>query len=246
MAVTFLQCVNATLRRVGEIAGDSQALATSTVTSTATGLTATDAFTDSRRQHKIDIIIQLWNEAQHQMYALNLAARVASTATMTLVADQREYDLPDDFERIAGEHHETRAIRGATTGLVVYEYPGGYAQLLVDRPTATDYTGDPDYWCISPVAAKIVLASYPTSDIAGHTYHYLYEKRLALTSTMATSTLPFSDTVADALVPVVAESYNRVMKKDFDEGFLTGAMTRSLEFLQQKPRRARYGQRRGR
>lgn len=245
MAIVFLQAVNATLRRVGEIAGDSQELATSTVTSTATGLVATDAFTDSRRQHKIDTIIQLWNEATHQIYSLNLAARVAATATLTLVADQREYDLPSDFERMAGKDQTAQIVRGATTGLLVGEYPGGYAQLLVDRQLATDYTGDPQYWAISPVASKISFDNYPTSDQAGQTYNFLYEKRLALTSTMATDTLPFSDTVADALVPVVSEAYNRVMKKDLDQGFLTTSLTRSLDFLRQKPRRSRYGVRRG-
>jgi hypothetical protein len=85
----------------------------------------------------------------------------------------------------------------------------------------------------------------PTSAEAGHTYNYLYEKRLSLTSTMATTALPFSDTVADSLVPVIAEACNRVLKKDYDRAFLINAMTRSLEFLRQNQRTERYGRRRG-
>jgi len=244
MSVTFLQAMNATLKRVGEIAGDSEELATSTVTSTATGLTATDAFTDSRRQHKIDVAIQLWNEATHEVYSMGLMAREASTATMTLVDGQREYDLPDDFERMAGDTYENRAIRGATTGLVVRAYPGGYAQMLVDQPTASDYTGSPSYYAISPAASKIRLDAEPTIGEDSNTYNFLYEKRLSLTSTMATSTLPFSDTVADCLVPVVAESYHRVFKKDYDQGFLRLSLTRSLRFLTQTQPKDRYGKRR--
>lgn len=244
MAITLLQAVNATLKRVGEIAGDSDELATSTVTSTATGLVATDAFTDSRRQHKIDLVLQLWNEATHEVYSMGLMAREAASATLTLVDAQREYDLPDDFERMGGMTYQTRALRGATTGLVVREYPGGYAQMLVDQPTASDYRGDPTYYALSPALAKIRLNVEPTSDQDGHTYNFLYEKRLSLSSTMATSTLPYSDTVADCLVPVVSESYNRVMKNEYDQGFLVNALTRSLRFLSQSQPKDRYGKRR--
>lgn len=244
MAITFLTAINATLKRVGEIAGDSEELATSTVTSTATGLTATDAFTDSRRQHKIDVAIQLWNEATHEVYSMRLMAREGASATLTLVDAQREYDLPSDFERMAGDTYDVRALRGATTALIVREYPGGYAKMLVDQPTASDYTGDPNYWALSPVLAKIRLDREPTSGQAGRTYNFLYEKRLSLTSTMATSTLPFSDTVADCLVPVVAESYHRVFKNEYDQGFLQASLTRSLRFLTQSQPRDRYGKRR--
>jgi hypothetical protein len=244
MAILFLQAINATLKRVGEIAGDSQELATSTVTSTATGLTATEAFTDSRRQHKIDVAIQLWNEATHEVYSMGLMAREGASATLTLVDAQREYDLPSDFERMAGDSYETRALRGATTGLIVRAYPGGYAQMLVDQPTASDYTGDPTFYALSPTLSKIRLNAEPTSGQAGHTYNFLYEKRLSLTSTMATETLPYSDTVADCLVPVVAESYHRVFKKDYDQNFLRLSLTRSLKFLTQTQPRDRYGKRR--
>jgi len=245
MAV-FIQLVNATLKRVGEIAGDSEELATSTVTSTATGLVATEAFTDSRRQHKIDITIQLWNEAIQEMYSLGLHAKEAATATMTLVAGQREYDLPGDFEKMAGMDFHQRALRGATSGLVIHEYPGGYAQMLVDQPRATDYTGSPNSWALSPADSKIRLDAEPTSDDAGETWNYLYEKRMSLSSTMATTTMPFSDSVSDSMVPVVVEAYSRVMKKEVEPGFMTVSMNRALGFLRQTQRRDRYGKSRGR
>ena len=245
MAITFLQAVNATLKRVGEIAGDAEALATSTVTSTATGLTATDAFTNSRIQRKIDITIQVWNEVMHELYGMGLYAQEAATATLTLVAAQREYDLPSDFERFAGVDESHRVLRGATNGLILREYDGGYAGMLADQPFATQYTGSPGAYAISPAASKIRLDAEPTSDEAGETYNYLYEKRVALTSTMATSTLPFSDTVADSALPVVAETYERIMKKDFDAEIMKRSLNRALEFIRQNQRRDRWGTRRG-
>lgn len=244
MAIVFLQAVNATLKRVNEIAGDSEELATSTVTSTATGLVATDAFVDSRRQHKIDIVIQLWNEAIHEAFSMKLLGRVAATGTITLASGEREYDLPVDFERMAGDTYQQRALRGATTGLVFHEYPGGYAQMLVDQPTASDYTGTPMRWALSVSQAKIRMDTEPSSAETGSLYNFLYEKRLAMTSTMATSTFPFSDSVADALVPVVSEAYNAVMKKEFNSEMLTAGLNRSLAFLRQVGPSDRYGKRR--
>ena len=58
--------------------------------------------------------------------------------------------------------------------------------------------------------------------------------------------MPFSDTVADCLVPVVAESYERLMKKEFSQEFLVTALSRSLNFLRQTQPRDRYGRRRWR
>ena len=243
MAITLLQLMNTELKRVGEIAGDSEELATSTVTSTATGLTATGAFTDSRRQHKIDVMLQVNNEIVHQLYGMGLYYSAAASATLTLVAAQREYDLPTDFERMAGSEHGNRGLRGATNGLILTEYRGGYAQMLIDQAYPTQYVGDPSSWALSPAAFKLRLDTEPDANNAGNTYNYLYEKRLSLTSTMATQTLPFSDTVADAIVPVAAEIYDRAFKKDFDRELMITALNRALDFLRQNQRKDRYGSR---
>lgn len=245
MAVVFLQVVNACLKRVGEISGDSDELATSTVTSTATGLTATEAFTDSRRQHKIDVMLQLWNEGIHEVYSMGLLAKEAATATLSLTDGGREYDLPSDFERFAGTTYKTRAIRGATTGLILHEYRGGYAEMLVDQPTASDYRGEPNAWALSPAADKIRLDRTQATQQEGQTYNFLYDKRLSLTSTMATAAMPFSDTVADAMVPVISEAYERTFKKDFSQDFLQNALARSLNYMTRSQPKDRYGKRRG-
>ena len=245
MAIVFLQAVNATLKRVRVIQGDAGELATSTVTTTATGAVATDAFTDSGRQTQIDLVIQVWQEAMHELYSLALLPDEAATATMTLVDGQREYSMESDFERFAGESREERVFRGATTNLILTEYPGGYARMLRDQPNATDFVGDPNHYAISPVdGTKVRLDREPTSDQDGDVYHVLYEKRLSLTATMATETLPFSDTVADALVPVVAEGWTRIMKKEFDSGLFRTSIARAAQTVTRTQPRVRYGTRR--
>ncbi len=241
MPVVFLQVVNATLKRVRVIQGDAGELATSTVTSTATGAVATDAFTDSGRQVQIDLVIQVWQEAAHALYDLNLLGDEGASATVNLASGQREYDLPSDFERMAGKSSDERVWRGATTGLILTEYPGGYAKMLRDQPVASDYIGDPGRWALSPVDRTKVRLDREGVTGATDTYNFLYEKRLALTATMATDTLPFSDTVADSLVPVVAEGWNRIMKKEFDSGLFRTSVGRAARTMTQNQPRVRYG-----
>ena len=241
MSVIYLDFINDVLRRVGEIAGDAEALATSTVTSTATGLTATEAFTNSRIQHKIDVALSLTNEVFDQLLAMGMYAKSAATATVILVSGQREYDLPTDFERMMGMEERFRVLRGATNGMILPEYPGGYAAMLAEQTYATQYTGQPLSWALSPADDKIRLDAEPTSAEAGYTYNYLYEKSVSLTSTMATEVLPVKDKVARALVPVVSEAYQRWFKKELDADFFEEALNRALGYASRKPPKDSWG-----
>lgn len=232
MAVEFITAVNKSLKRVGVIEGDAGELTTGTGTD--------DEFTDSPRQRDIDVCLQIWNEVIHEAYSLNAFTPEVGTATITLVADQREYGLPSDFERMAGNQHQ-RVLRGATNGLLLTEYRGGYLSMLRDQPVATDWTGDPRHWALSLSTDNIRVDSEPTaSDI----YNFNYETRIERTSTMATDTMPFSDTVTDSLVPVVAQFMSRDFKDDFDSGIFRQAMIRAIGHLTRSQRRDRYGTRR--
>lgn len=245
MAVTyrFLDAVNASMKRCRFVQGDAGNLVTSTVTSTATGLVATEAFTDSSRQSEIDITLQVWNEAFHEIYGMGMLAPECGTATFALVAAQREYTFPTDFQRIAGESYETRALRGATRQWVIKEYPGGYGKMLVDQAgLASQWQGEPQYFAFSPVSIDTIrFDREPTTNEAGWTYNSLYEKRILRSSTMATEAMPFNDTVTDSLVPVVAEWVMRVFKKDFDAAQFRGSLARALEYLTQNQPRKNYG-----
>lgn len=239
MALVFLDAVNETLKRVGAIQGDAAELVTGTGTD--------DEFTDSPRQRDIDLAIQIWQESLHQLLSLGLFANEASTATLILVAGQREYTLATDkvFERFAGQTEDTRVLRGATTGLIVTEYPGGYARMLVDQAVATDFTGDPTRYAISPVNGDIRLNAEPTADNAGDTYNALIETVQSLTSTMATEEFLWTDTVTNALIPVVAETWTRTMKQEFDAAQFRRSLTRAASHARKNQRLTRWGIRRG-
>lgn len=242
MAITFLQAVNATMKRVREIQGDAGELATDTV-STATGYTPSGPFTDPPRQNQIDIMLQCWNEALAEINRRGIFPPSHATATITLVTAQRTYTLPSDFEQFAGEQFSQRCFRGATHQWLIQEKPGGYLQIRVEQPgLASQWQGEANYFAISPDANQtIYLDLEPTSVINGWTYNALYRQRVTRSSTMATDTMPFNDGIIDALVPVVAQSWERVWKKEFDAGLFMTSVSRALELAgQTKPRRS-YG-----
>ena len=186
-------------------------------------------------------MLQCWNEAIHECFSLGFLPKEGATATISLTTGTREYALPSDFERMGGVHYADRVMRGATTGLLIYEYPGGYSRMLADQPIASDYTGDPMHWAFSPVDDVIRMDREATADQNLDTYNFLYEKRINLTSTMATTSLPMSDTAVDSLVPVVAEMWDRVFKKEYDDGFMRRAMSRALGYQGRSQPRSRWG-----
>ena len=245
ISLTFLDFINETLKRARVIQGDSGELATSTVTSTSTGLIATDAFVDGSRQSQIDIALQVSNEVFTEAFSLGLFPREAASATITLASGTREYDLPTNFERMAGLTWSQRVFRGATTGLVIGEYAGGYAQMLADQPIATDYTGDPQYYAFNPgftaTTARVRLDREAATEQNGDVYNALYERSIRMSSTQATDTMPFTDVIADQLGPVAASMFNTVFKSDANSTDARAAMRRAIQHLTQTQPRHRYG-----
>ena len=243
MPVTFLDFVNAGLKRVRVIQGDAGVLATSTVTSTATGLTATEAFTDSSRQTQIDLMLQVSNEVFQEMFSLGMLAAETLTATITLSSNTREYALPTDFLRFSGTSYDTRALVG-TKGLILREYPGGLARMLVDQPVASDYRGDPNHWVMqSSATLTLRLDRHAATEQNGNIYNFVYDKRIGFSSTQATNGLPFSETVADALVPVAAQYWNAEYKKEMNVPLMRVSLGRALNYARQTQPRDRYGRR---
>ena len=238
--MTVLTLMNGALKRVGVIQGDAGALATDT-TSTATGLVATEALlSDTARQHQVDVMLQVINEAVQGVFAFGLLAKEAATGSITLSTNTREYALATDFERMAGQQYGNRVLRGATDYQLLHDYPGGYAQMLADQPTASDWQGQPEYYALSPVGDNLRIDRDPTSTVNGRIYYYLYDKRVGFTTTMATTALPFSDTVQDNLIPVCAEMWTRAFKKDADPVNLQLSLTRALEYAGRVQHRDRW------
>jgi len=240
-SITFLQAVNASLKRARVIQGDIGDLTTSTVASTATGLVATGPFTRSNIQTEIDVMLQIWQEFIAEVYRHGYIAPQVASATLVLVTAQREYTMPSNFERFTKD----ASFRGATRQSTIYQYPGGYEQMLLDQPgLPSQWQGESQGFAISPVALQTIrLDREPTSNESGWTYNSLYETRIARTSTMATDTMPFADSITDAGVPVVAEGWNRVYKKEFDSGIFQTSVSRAMEFAGQKQKRTSWGPR---
>ena len=240
MSRTFIQAVDETLHRVSIFQTATEYL------SIGSTVTASEYFELSQHQNSIDIVRQMWQETVQEVYSRQLTPTLLATATIALVAAQREYALPSDFERIAGHDADQRVLRGATTGVILMEYPGGYLQMLSDQPVATDWTGEPLAWAISPAATdSIRLDREPTSAEAGWTYNIAYEKSILYTVTMATETLPFTDTVINALTPVVAEGYKAEKNNTFSPQAFQQNIIRALTMNTRNQPRARYGVRRG-
>ena len=242
MATSFLPWFNDALKRVHIIQGDAGNLVTSTVTSTATGLVATGALsTLPAQQVSVDLMLQITNEVVQEAYAMGLAAKIASTATISLVAAQREYSLPSDFLRFAGKTFEQRAISSATTGLSILEYPGGYMQMISDQPMATTFTGQPNAYAISPSSDVIRFDREPATGQSSMRWNYIYEKQVRFTSTSEIDALPFNPIVADQLVPALAEVFNKSAKGQYDLGDVRRAIARAVSLMTETRPNDRWG-----
>lgn len=244
MAIVYFEAVNDSMKRVGLIAGDVKAIGTSS------GATASEIFqANSEIQHGVDMMVQMWQEATNEVFSLALVPTLVATATIDLVTSQREYALPSDFERVAGVDANEQVVRAATSVRVIPEYPGGYLQMLADQPMATQWTGEPGYYAISPSNAATTMIRFdtdPTSSENGWYYYLPYERTISLTVTQATQTMPYSDTVTRALVPVVSEMFERHRKKEFDASVFRASLVRALTMANTHPPTRRYGVRRGR
>lgn len=220
-----MAAVNRTLKRTGEIAGDAGDLT---------------SFTDSARQTFVDVVIQVWNEAIHELYGLGALQGEVEEDTITLVADQNDYDLPNDFEALAGKTYLSRALVNAADGHVLREYPGGFDQLYVDQPDPTDFTGQPHHFVFNPIVNEFRIDTMPTSDEAGDEYKFLFEKRISLTK--PTDKFPFTDTGVDGLMPVVAEVARLSLTgKPRDPLSANAGFNRALATIVQKKARTSYG-----
>ena len=228
MAISFLTAVNETLKRMGEIAGDAGDLS---------------SFTDSARQTTVDVVLQVWNEMIHELYTYGALVGEIEEDSIILVTDQNDYDFPNDFEALAGKTFQSRCLVNAENNHRIHEYPGGFDQLFCDQPDPTNFTGQPRHFVFNPIVNEFRIDTLPTSGENGNVYKYLYEKRISLTKT--TDTFPFSDTVVDAFVPVVAElSRLSTTERSKDPISANAGFKRALRVIMQKKSRKSYGMRR--
>lgn len=219
MSKTLLQGVNEVLNRVG-------------VTTQTGGIAS---FNVPSKQVYIDLAIQVWNETVDQVCDMMGLAHPGEPGSysVTLVAGQREYDLPSDLVQIRWP------LIDQTNGNYIDEYPGGYPQMRIDQQLPDDWTGLPYAAAINPVTSKLRLERAPTSTEGdGAVYDMFYDKDLAMTET--DDTFPFSDATFRALIPVVAEGWDRRKRNDFDPVDYGKNLARALNFANKVNRRSHW------
>lgn len=224
MAETLLAATNEVLKRVGVVTGDSTELT---------------SFTDSGRQRWIDIAIQAWNEAIDELYSTSGQARPNrfSEGTITLVAGTRAYAV-SDAQRIFWP------FRNDSAGHRIYEYQPGYNVMVASQLVPANYTGRPEYGCIRPSDGYIYFDRIPQSTDAGLVFTYGYETDAALALT--TDTMPFNDGAYRALIPAVAQLWERQEKGRFDDAMFQMSIGRAARFLPRTPPRGSWMPARGR
>ena len=211
MAKTLLNGVNEVLKRVHAISGTDGEFVT---------------LTDSARQPWIDLAVQLWNETIERFYVVSSVPKPneLAEATLTLVTGTQAYSFEADFVQLRWP------LINQTTGDTIEEYPGGYWQLFQDQTIPGNYTGKPQMGAIRPTDTKLYLDRIPTAAENGAAYTYYYDKNLSLSA--AADTMPFNDVVFRALVPAVAELWNRSRKRSFDEGAFNRAIGTAARYAQ--------------
>ncbi len=225
MAYTLLQIVNKALRRLSMVQGDSGEL---------TALTSTAFQTD------VDVLIQAINETVDDLYGARGRPQSVATSTITLVTNTREYALASDVETIIGSPPQ---LLNETDGYRITEYPGGYEQMVSDQLQPANWTGRAGFFAISPVNGQIRLDRIPTSAENGEVYTYRYYKAISITT--ASQTFPFSDRVADNLVPAFAERYKQARKMETYDATVYGvSMAAAARLLNKVAGSTGYGTRR--
>lgn len=222
---TLLDMINRTLKRGKIIQGDTGALT---------------SLTSSQHQHEIDVTVQIWNEVIHELFSRGAIQNEVKEGTVTLATDTREYSLPTDFEAMSGETAMDRVMVNASKNNLLHEYPGGYPRMYVAQPDPSDFTGQPSHYAINPTNNKFRMDRTPTSTENGDAYTFLYDKRIEVAD--AGDSLPFSDTVADGLLPVAVELFRAsTMGTSRDVGSAVMGFIRATKLASQTKPRAAYG-----
>lgn len=221
MAKTLLNCVNEVLKRVGMITSDAGALST---------------LTSSALQRDIDIAVQVINEGIVLLYTASHKPMPNEQAesSFTLVEATRAYTLAPDLVQIRWP------LIDKTNSQFITKYPGGYQKMLIDDPEQDD-TGLPHMGDIRSTDGKLYLDRAPTSEDAGKTYTYQYDKSLLMTA--AADTVPFSDDVFAMMVPPWAHLWKRERRQEFDTGVFQTSIGTAAQILTKQQLRTSYSPR---
>lgn len=183
MAKTLLNGVNDVLKRLGDIKGNSGNLA---------------SLDNTEIQVKIDLAVQAWNEVVLELFSLSdePVPNELGEQTITFATGVREYALNSDVVSLRFP------FINSTTGHRVYEYDGGFLEMLDEQYISANYTGLPSQVAVKP-NGNLYFDRVPTSTENGKTVVVYYDKSNIVTS--ADDVFPFIDAIYHHLIPCVAE-----------------------------------------
>ena len=183
MAINFLTAVNESLKRAGVIEG-----ATGELTS----------FEDSPIQTSVDRMLQIWNELL--VFCYNITGEPFPTetiqSTITIVDQQREYDLPTNLLRI------NYPLINEDNGQQIFKFRGGFTRMRRLQLQPDNFTGRPIRATINPSTGKLRMDTIPQSDDAGEIYQLYYDAEQFVK--FENDTFPFPDTSVRQLVSAAA------------------------------------------
>lgn len=198
------------------------------------------SLTDSANQMFIDTAKDNWNEVIDELYSLSSQPRPKSikSSTITLAAGVREYSLHSKLVMLRFDYHLIDETNNHTITLIE-----DFHSNLVFGDIEQDDTGLPHMATLNPENGRLLFDRSPTAADAGKIYKYRYEKDLELID--ATDEMPFSDTVARALVPAVAERWKFEHQKTGSQEIFDKSMAQAARRLRKAPARSSWLPRQG-
>lgn len=192
------------------------------------------SLTNQGKQLFIDLGVQIWNETVDHICNMMGGPHIgeSASASITLVTDTREYDLPDGLIQIRWP------LIDQTNGHYIHEYCGGYEAMRFDQQIPGDWDGLPYYAVINPTTGKLRMDRAPTSAENGLVYDLFYDQDLVMTE--AADTFPFSDATYRAVMPVVAASWERRKRNDWDEDEYKKQLSRAVMLANKVNRRTHW------
>jgi hypothetical protein len=222
MTKTLLDATNEILKRVGIVSGDAVVLT---------------SLTDSARQRAIDVSVQVINEGIDELFSVSnksLPLKQAE-ASITLSLGVRAYDLNAAVVKLRWPFIDK------TNSQFLYQYAGGYNQMLIDDPEQDD-TGLPHYAAVRDTDGKLYLDRAPTAADVARVYTYQYDREVGLDT--AADTVPFNDAAFRAMVPAWVQLWKREMRNEFDTDLFKTNVGRAARLITSIQPRRSYNPRR--
>ena len=216
---TLLDGVNELFDRANLNSGDQPALT---------------SLTDGARQQWINVAVQVWNEVVEELYTTTNQPMPNELAedTITLVQGQRTYTVATDLVQFRFP------LLDETNHHYIFEFPGGYTNLVNLQSNPSDFVGLPSFAAYDPRSGGLFTEYAPDAASAGRIYKYRYDKQISLA--LATDTFPFRDNVFRALVPAATQVWFRDQRNDFDAGIFQASIGRASRVLSQVIPRDNY------